>query len=105
MLTSHFFHPRSIFEVVDSYREMTEEMSQKHFAGAHLASTANRLLQQYFHLLSGIFADPGCFLDPGSWMFPGSRILDPGSRIKEIPDPGSRSASKNLSIFNPKNCF
>jgi hypothetical protein len=54
MPTSHFFYPRSIFEVVDSYREMTEEMSQKHFAGAHLASTANRLLQHYFHLLRRI---------------------------------------------------
>jgi hypothetical protein len=74
MLTSHFLYPRSIFEVVDSYREMTEEMSQKHFAGAHLASTANRLLQQYFHLHSGIFADPECFPDPGYW------IQDPGSK-------------------------
>jgi K+-transporting ATPase c subunit len=31
------------------------------------------------------------------------RILDPGSKIFGIPDP--RSASKNLSIINPKNCF
>ncbi len=28
---------------------------------------------------------------------------DPGSRVKKIPD--SESASKNLSNFNPKNCF
>jgi hypothetical protein len=27
----------------------------------------------------------------------------PGSRVKNIPDPGF--ASKNLSIINPKNCF
>jgi hypothetical protein len=26
-----------------------------------------------------------------------------GSRAKNIPDPGS--ASKNLGVFNPKNCF
>jgi hypothetical protein len=32
-------------------------------------------------------------------------IPDPGSRVKKIPDLGSRSAPKNLSIFNPKNCF
>jgi hypothetical protein len=32
-------------------------------------------------------------------------IPDPESRIKKIPDPGTGSASKNLSIFNPKNCF
>jgi hypothetical protein len=41
-------------------------------------------------------------------------VADPGSlsriRIFSIPDPGSKrsgteSASKNLSIFNPKNCF
>jgi hypothetical protein len=34
---------------------------------------------------------------------PGSDFFHPGSRVKEIPDPGS--VSKNLSIFNPKNCF
>jgi hypothetical protein len=34
---------------------------------------------------------------------PNFSIPDPGS--KKIPDPGSESASKNLSIFNPKNCF
>jgi hypothetical protein len=32
-------------------------------------------------------------------------IKDPGSRVKKIPNLGSGSASKNLSIFNPKNCF
>jgi hypothetical protein len=30
-----------------------------------------------------------------------SRIPDLGSRFKKIPDPGSASALKNLSIFNP----
>ncbi len=30
-------------------------------------------------------------------------IRDPESRVKKIPDPRSGSASKNLSIFNPKN--
>jgi hypothetical protein len=34
---------------------------------------------------------------------PGSEFFHPESRIKQVPDPGS--ASKNLSIFNPKNCF
>jgi hypothetical protein len=36
-----------------------------------------------------------------------SRIRDvyPGPWIKNIPDPGSASALKNLSIFNPKNCL
>ncbi len=29
----------------------------------------------------------------------------PGSRVKKIPEPGSTSALKNLSNFNPKNCF
>jgi hypothetical protein len=33
------------------------------------------------------------------------RILDPGSGVKKIPDPGYGSTFKNLSIFNPKNCF
>ncbi len=45
-------------------------------------------------------------LDPGYEFFhPGSRnrIFLSGSRLKKIPDPGS--ASKNLSMFNPKNCF
>ncbi len=41
-------------------------------------------------------------------VFTGSRIRnfsiqDTWSRVKKISDPGS--ASKNLSIFNPKNCF
>jgi hypothetical protein len=31
----------------------------------------------------------------------GSRILNPGYRVDKIPDPGSGSASKNLSIFDP----
>jgi hypothetical protein len=36
-----------------------------------------------------------------------SEFFHPGSRVKKIPDPGSgsASASKNVSIFNPKNCF
>jgi hypothetical protein len=44
------------------------------------------------------------------WFLPIMRILDeririffhPGSRVKKIPDPGSGSASKNLSILNQK---
>jgi hypothetical protein len=32
-----------------------------------------------------------------------SRLPNPESTVKKIPDPGSKSASKNLSIFNPKN--
>jgi hypothetical protein len=40
-----------------------------------------------------------------SWIpDPNFSIPDPGSRVKKIPDPGSGPASKNLSIFNPKNC-
>jgi hypothetical protein len=38
----------------------------------------------------------------------GSRIRTfsiPDIGSKKIPDPGSGTASKNLSIFNPKNCF
>ncbi len=36
---------------------------------------------------------------------PNFSIPDPGSRVKTIPDTGSGSASKNLSIFNPTNCY
>jgi hypothetical protein len=32
-----------------------------------------------------------------------TRDVYPGSRVKNIQDPGSGSASKNLSILNPKN--
>jgi hypothetical protein len=35
----------------------------------------------------------------------GSEFFNPGSRVKKIPDPGSGSASKNVSIFNPKYLF
>jgi hypothetical protein len=44
-------------------------------------------------------ADPGVLCRTG--------ILDPQffPQIKGQKDPGSGSASKNLSIFNPKNCF
>ncbi len=41
------------------------------------------------------------------WIFQ-SRIQshkDPGSKVKKILNPGSGSASKNLSIFSPKNFF
>ncbi len=44
----------------------------------------------------------------GSGMFfpdPNFSIQHPGSRVNKIPIPRSRSASKNFSIFNPKNCF
>jgi hypothetical protein len=44
----------------------------------------------------------------GSGMFipdPGSEFFHLGSRIKKIPDPGSGSSSKNINIFNNKNCF
>jgi hypothetical protein len=36
---------------------------------------------------------------------PGYEFFYPRSGVKKIPDPGSESASKNLSIFNPKICF
>ncbi len=36
---------------------------------------------------------------------PNFSIPDPGSKRFRIPDPESGSASKNLSIFIPKNCF
>ncbi len=38
-------------------------------------------------------------------VYPGSEFFHPGSRVKKILDPGSGAASKNLSIFNTKNCF
>ncbi len=38
-------------------------------------------------------------------VYPGFEFFQPGSRDKKIPDSGSGSASKNLGIFNPKNCF
>jgi len=34
---------RPIADVVDGFRELTEDISAKHFAGAHLASKANRI--------------------------------------------------------------
>ncbi len=42
-------------------------------------------------------ANPGCLSQIRIFFIP-----DPGLRVKKIPDPGSESASKNLSIFNPK---
>jgi hypothetical protein len=36
---------------------------------------------------------------------PGCECFHSGSRIQGQKDPGSGSASKNLNIFNPKNCF
>ncbi len=36
---------------------------------------------------------------------PNFSIPDPGTRVKNIPDPESGSASKKLSIFHPKSCF
>ncbi len=35
----------------------------------------------------------------------GSKFFHPGSMVEKIPDPGSASASKILSIFNPTNYF
>jgi hypothetical protein len=50
----------------------------------------------FFKILLILDMDPNSVADPGCLY----RILSFPSRIKEIPDPGS--ASKNLSIFNPK---
>jgi hypothetical protein len=36
---------------------------------------------------------------------PNFSILDPGSMVEKIPDPGSGSTSKNVSIFIPKKLF
>jgi hypothetical protein len=36
---------------------------------------------------------------------PDPNFFYPGSRVKKIPDPGSVSASKQLSIFNTENCI
>jgi hypothetical protein len=44
-------------------------------------------------------ADPGCLSRIRILIF---AIPDPGSRVKKILDPGSRSASKNLSILTKK---
>jgi hypothetical protein len=38
-------------------------------------------------------------------VYSGSRIRIFPSRIQAQRDPGSRSTSKNLNIFNPKNCL
>jgi hypothetical protein len=38
-------------------------------------------------------------------VYPGSEFFPSGSRFKQISNPGSGSASKNWSTFNPKNCF
>ncbi len=38
-------------------------------------------------------------------VYPGSQFSHLVSRVKKIPSPGSTSASKNRSNFNPKNCF
>ncbi len=47
-------------------------------------------------------ADPGCLY----WIqYPGSEFFHPGSRIQGQKDPESGSASKNLSIYKPKNCL
>jgi hypothetical protein len=45
---------------------------------------------------------------PGSGMFipdPGSELFHTGSRVKKASDPGYGSATKNLSICNPKNLY
>jgi hypothetical protein len=47
-------------------------------------------------------ADPGCL---SRLPDPNFSNPDPESTVKKISDPGSGSASKNLGIFNPKNCF
>ncbi len=42
----------------------------------------------------------------GSVIFsPGYEFFHPGSRVKKISDPGSGSASKKLSMLNPKKYF
>jgi hypothetical protein len=42
---------------------------------------------------------------PESWISLNFSILDPGSKRHRIPDLGSGSATTNLSILNPKNCY
>ncbi len=54
-------------------------------------------------VLKIIFSELQGFSVADQDVYPGSVFFHPGSRVKQIPDPGS--ASKNLSILNPKNCF
>jgi hypothetical protein len=68
----------------------------------HEKFKAEKTVSNQFHFRARGVADPGCL--SRIRIFP-SRTRDPGSRVKKIPDPGSGSASKNLSIFNPINCF
>jgi hypothetical protein len=51
-------------------------------------------------LFTVLFCGSGMFLSD-----PGTEFFHPGSRVKNIPDPGSGFASKNLSILNPKIFF
>jgi hypothetical protein len=46
----------------------------------------------------GTFADPECLSWISDLIF---SIPDPVSKVKKVRDPGSESATKKLSIFNP----
>jgi hypothetical protein len=69
-------------------------------AGTLFTSTPDASPKIIIFYVVGSVSDLGCLSRIRIFFIP-----DPGSRVKKIPDPGSASASKNLSIFYPKNCF
>jgi len=71
----------------------TTHTNQYHFRTWRTSTLPNNNIK--FMIIDGSVADPGCLF----------RIRFLPSRIQGWQDPGSRSASKYLSVVNPKSCF
>jgi hypothetical protein len=72
----------------------------------YLSKTKNRVMFKIVIYVQMAVPDPVHKQFCGSEIFlpdPGSHFSHPGSRIQGQKDPVSESASKDLSIFNPKN--
>jgi hypothetical protein len=93
IIFQRFFLPKSDF--LNKDRNPEKSFFGKQCGPMQLRNTYLQRLEQW---ISGSVANPGCLsriLDPNF------SIPDPESRVKKIPDPGSGSAPKNFSIFNP----
>ncbi len=101
-----------VHRLTEADTEVTEAYKRIALARARKKSPTKKVIQTVAPLVfKGVWL--GCQQCCGSVMFtipnPRSRISgpifsipDPGSRVDKIPYPGSGSAPKNLSIFDPK---
>jgi hypothetical protein len=97
MLPHHAFTHYFLYQDDGGSGSAAGGASSSIFGGAKPVDTLRKGSGEFRAFLVNSVADPGCLSR--------TRIRTCPSRIQVQTDFGCRSASQNLSIFNPKNCF